>query len=234
MCENTTGWCFPRKGVLSEFNIHNPWPFAKAGLPFVLIGLGLTFLSIYASVPLVPFFFFALTLMTIYFFRDPKREPQTGPQEVVSPADGKVIGIDRLERDESPTGQPCTKISIFMSIFDVHVNRVPFDGIVADISYRPGAFLSADTDKASSANERNSVTLITPSGAKIVVAQIAGLIARRISCWIAKGDRVLKGQRFGLIRFGSRVELYLPQETVINVSLRDRVKAGLTLIGVMK
>jgi phosphatidylserine decarboxylase len=219
---------------LSGINIHNRWPIARAGLPFILVGLGLTFISLYASVPVVPFFFFALTLMTIYFFRDPQRSAKTGPQDIVSPADGKVIGIVRLGKDESPTGQPCTKISIFMSVFDVHVNRVPFDGMVADISYRPGAFLSADTDKASSANERNSITLITASGEKIGVAQIAGLIARRISCWIAKGDRVCKGQRFGLIRFGSRVELYLPGEAIISVSIGDRVKAGLTLIGVMK
>lgn len=219
---------------MNSLLINNRWPVARAGLPFILAGLGLTFLALYVSLPFLPFLFFAITLMTVYFFRDPERIAPAAPGDVLSPADGKVIGIESLDGDKSPTGEPCWKISIFMSVFDVHVNRIPYDGLVADINYRPGAFLSADTDKASSANERNSVTLQIESGRTVVVAQIAGLIARRISCWIGKGERVSRGQRFGLIRFGSRVELYLPDDVRIHVNLRQRVRAGITLIGVLR
>ncbi len=169
--------------------------------------------------------------MTIYFFRDPQRNSDCGPEDILSPADGKVIGIESIASEDSPSGMPCFKISIFMSIFDVHVNRIPFGGVVSNISYRPGAFLSANLDKASRDNERNSIILDSGKGRIIAVAQIAGLVARRIACWLRRGDRVEKGQRFGLIRFGSRVELFIPTDARVLVKRNQRVVAGTTLMG---
>ncbi|NCO60640.1 MAG: phosphatidylserine decarboxylase family protein [Deltaproteobacteria bacterium CG_4_8_14_3_um_filter_51_11] len=216
---------------MNTLDVNNRWPIAKAGLPFILTGLGLTFLSALFQMPVLPFLFFSLTLMTIYFFRDPNRKSDCGPEDIISPADGKVIAIEAVDSEDSPSGMPCTKISIFMSIFDVHVNRIPFGGIISDISYRPGAFLSANLDKASRDNERNSVILDSGIGRKIAVAQIAGLVARRIACWLETGERVEKGQRFGLIRFGSRVELFIPADARVRVELNQRVVAGTTIMG---
>jgi phosphatidylserine decarboxylase len=224
---------FLRKEILNRFLIYNRWPVAKAGMPFILLGLTLTFLAIYAAIPVLPFPLFALTLLTIYFFRDPERQSNGRPEEIVSPADGKIIGIETLKDEASPIGAPCIKISIFMSVFDVHVNRIPLTGVIAYIKYRKGAFFSADLDKASSENERNSITIDTQTGEKIAVVQIAGLVARRISCWVREGDSVQKGQRFGLIRFGSRVELFLPAGSVVLAKMRQRVVAGKTLLGVL-
>lgn len=173
----------------------------------------------------------ALTLFVLYFFRDPDREADVPEKGVVTPADGRVLGVWNLETVENPLGTKAVKVSVFMSLFDVHVNRIPARGTIAEISYRPGAFFAANLDKASEKNEQNVVTLETQDGRRIVFVQIAGLIARRIACWVREGDQVKGGQRFGLIRFGSRVDVFLPEGSRVEVQPRQRVKAGTTILG---
>lgn len=171
-----------------------------------------------------------LTLFVIWFFRNPQRTTPADQRLVISPADGKVIRIEETASDEMP-GRSFRKISIFMNVFNVHVNRMPCAGEVFSIRYRPGKFLSADLDKASEQNERNAVLLRMADGREIITIQIAGLIARRIVCWLKEGMKVQKGERFGLIRFGSRVEVFLPPEANILIKVGDKVKAGETPIG---
>ncbi|EFK10554.1 phosphatidylserine decarboxylase [delta proteobacterium NaphS2] len=214
-----------------ENRINNTLPVAREGFPFIFIGivifvivacLGWTILTIMAGI---------LTLFVIYFFRDPERRPSTEKNAVVTPADGRVLEIRPVEGKDNPLGRPATKVSIFMSIFNVHVNRIPVGGTITDISYHAGKFLSADLDKASEQNENNRVTLQTPDSKEILIIQIAGLVARRIVCWMNKGDAVVTGQRFGLIRFGSRLEVFLPIDSRMVVQVQQKVKAGETIIG---
>ena len=146
----------------------------------------------------------------MFFFRDPERVQPNIPNAVLTPADGRILAVKQIDHSNNPLGAPGLKISIFMSVFNVHVNRIPVGGSIEKIDYHAGQFFSANLDKASEQNENNRVTLRTPDAQKIVVIQIAGLIARRIVCWITEGDRVDRGQRFGLIRFGSRLEAFLP------------------------
>jgi phosphatidylserine decarboxylase len=148
----------------------------------------------------------------------------------VSPADGKVILIEDVV-DHAFTGGPAYKISIFMNVFNVHVNRIPCDGLVDRIIYTPGKFYSADSEQGALHNEYCAAILSTSSGKKIAFVQIAGLIARRIVCWLEPQDTVQRGRRFGLIRFGSRVDLYLPKETEVKVTLGQKVTAGETILG---
>jgi phosphatidylserine decarboxylase len=171
-----------------------------------------------------------ITLFVIWFFRNPERHAPDVPKMVISPADGKVIRIEDVERNDLIVGR-FKKISIFMNVFNVHVNRVPYSGQVRSIVYHEGLFLSANLDKASDNNERNSVVIRTDDGRDIMAVQIAGLIARRIVCWIKEGMGVSKGERFGLIRFGSRVEVYLPFDSTVAVKVGDRVRAGETPLG---
>jgi phosphatidylserine decarboxylase len=173
----------------------------------------------------------ALTLFVLYFFRDPDREAEAEQKAVLTPADGRVLGVWNLERGDNPLGTRAVKVSVFMSLFNVHVNRIPAKGRITKILYRPGAFFAANLDKASEKNEQNAVTLDTREGKQIVFVQIAGLIARRIACWVREGDEVQAGQRFGLIRFGSRVDVYMPQGSRVEVRPRQRVKAGATILG---
>ena len=172
-----------------------------------------------------------LTLFIMYFFRDPDRKSQVPQGAILSPADGKIIDVRAVQSDENPLQVPAIKISIFMSVFDVHVNRIPVDGTVTRISYHPGRFFAANLDKASSDNESNRILLEARDGRKILVIQIAGLIARRIACWVEETDAVQAGQRFGLIRFGSRVEVFAPEPTRTAVKIGQRVRAGQTILG---
>jgi phosphatidylserine decarboxylase len=151
---------------------------------------------------------------------------------VVSPADGKVIKIETVQNSRFYDG-PSRKISIFMSIFNVHVNRVPFEGKITKIAYFPGKFFSANLDKASRDNEHNAVFLETEGGRRLCFVQIAGLVARRIICNIQEEDAVERGQRFGLICFGSRLDIYLPENTNIHVKLGDSVFAGTSILGTL-
>jgi phosphatidylserine decarboxylase len=200
------------------------------GLPFI-IPLGMVMLvTIIAGFTWIAVPLLFLTLFIIWFFRNPERTMPENPLQIISPADGKVIGIEEVTGDQHLENS-LLKISIFMNVFNVHVNRIPFSGEVSSIRYKPGKFLSANLDKASALNERNTVLIRTDDGREIRVVQIAGLIARRIVCWLKEGMKVTKGERFGLIRFGSRVELFLPLGSTLFVKKGDKVKAGETPIG---
>lgn len=218
---------------MDNSRINNKWPLAKEGLPFVLIGCVVTVLLFYTGLVLLSVMTGILSLFTIFFFRDPYRNNDTDSKAVLTPADGTVLDIRHIENENNPLGEPAIKVSIFMSIFDVHVNRIPIAGTVRKIMYHPGKFFRANLDKASEYNENNKVILETADSRRIVVIQIAGLIARRIVCWIKVGDQVETGQRFGLIRFGSRLEVYLPFDSRVTAQPRQKVKAGKTVIGYM-
>jgi phosphatidylserine decarboxylase len=204
---------------------------AREGIPFVACGWAVTILLYYLTPWPLSATALLLTLFIMYFFRDPDRKSQVPQGSILSPADGKIIDVRAVQSDENPLQVPAIKISIFMSVFDVHVNRIPVDGTVTRISYHPGRFFAANLDKASSDNESNRILLETRDGRKILVIQIAGLIARRIACWVEETDAVRAGQRFGLIRFGSRVEVYAPEPTRTAVKTGQRVRAGQTILG---
>ena len=200
------------------------------GIPFI-IPLGvITLIAFFAGFTWIAALFLLLTLFVTWFFRNPERAAPENPLLLISPADGKVIGIEEVPSVEHPD-RTILKISIFMNIFNVHVNRIPLSGEVCSVRYKPGKFLSADLDKASALNERNTLLIRTEDGREIRVVQIAGLIARRIVCWLKEGMKVTRGERFGLIRFGSRVELFLPRGTMLRVKKGDKVRAGETPIG---
>ena len=200
---------------------------------------GYLFIGIFALVSLVLFIIWrplgwigvVLTLWCVYFFRDPARVTPVRDGLVVAPADGKISSV-ALAVPPAELGlgsESVPRVSIFMSVFDVHVNRSPVSGEVERIVYRPGKFLSADLDKASEDNERNALVIRTPSG-RYGVVQIAGLVARRIVCFVKEGQLVSTGERFGLIRFGSRVDVYLPAGTKPLVAVGQYALGGETVI----
>jgi phosphatidylserine decarboxylase len=166
-----------------------------------------------------------LAAFIFYFFRDPERVIPADPGAVVAPADGRVVVVT----DESNAGRPGKRISIFLAIWNVHVNRSPAAGSIANLNYRPGKFYAAMRPSASADNEQNVITLATDSG-EIVFKQIAGLIARRVVCWKKAGDRVERGERIGLVRFGSRADLWLPRDSELLVKVGDHVKGGSSVV----
>ena len=198
------------------------------GLPFIFFTTvaTLTFALLdcwfVATVLLVALFF------VLNFFRDPERVVPQEPGVAVSPADGKVIKVETMR--DPMTGEDRTAICVFMNVFNVHVNRMPVAGRIARISYFGGKFLNASFDKASTDNERNSLLIEDGDGRSWTMVQIAGLIARRIICWGEEGDSLGRGQRFGLIKFGSRVDLYLPVEYEPIVRIGDKVFAGQSIL----
>jgi phosphatidylserine decarboxylase len=202
----------------------------KEGLPFIFSLGGGAVIAFAAGWSVLAVLLFLMTLFVSWFFRNPERQMPDGVRQVISPADGKVIRIEEVSKEDEP-GKRLIKISIFMNVFSVHVNRVPYSGEVAAIRYRTGKFISANLDKASAFNERNLLLIRTDDGREIMVAQIAGLIARRIVCWVKEGMQVKKGERFGMIRFGSRVEVYLPPDSRLCVKIGEKVRAGETPIG---
>lgn len=202
------------------------------GLPFIIPLAGATVLAFVAGFNGIGLVLLGMTAFVTWFFRNPQRSAPENGRLIISPADGRVIRIEEAASDELP-GVAFKKISIFMNVFNVHVNRIPCSGEVRFIRYRAGKFLSADLDKASAQNERNIILLRTADGHEMMMVQIAGLIARRIVCWLKEGMQVRRGDRFGLIRFGSRVELFLPIESTILVRTGDKVRAGETPIGEM-
>lgn len=207
----------------------NRLPVAAEGIPFIA-GSGAVFLLAYLTGWIMSaLFFMALTLFILWFFRNPERNIPLGKDLIVSPADGKIIVINN-EMEDRILKKKRIKISIFMNLFNVHVNRVPCSGRVVDILYNPGRFLSANKDKASLENEQNAVVLETPEGDQVLFVQIAGLIARRIVCRLHKGEQVETGERFGLIRFGSRVDVYLPEDAAVKVSVGQKVKGGESIL----
>ena len=206
------------------------FPIDRAGIPFIGIAAFATAVFALLGIAVLALSGLLATLFVCYFFRDPDRVTPVLEGGVVSPADGKVIKVERLENTRFVEG-PCQKISIFMSIFNVHVNRIPFDGRIGKIEYYPGNFFSANLDKASRFNEHNAVYLETGNGQTLCFVQIAGLVARRIICRIQEGGAVFRGQRFGLICFGSRLDVYLPVDAQVTVTVGDVVSAGTSLIG---
>jgi len=176
----------------------------------------------------IAFIFAVFTFFTIYFFRDPIRRIPGEPQSVVSPADGTIVAIEEFET--SPHYDcPCKRISIFLSIFNVHVNRSPYEGTVESITYKPGQFLDARKSDTSELNEANTLRMTTAKG-PMTVRQISGLVARRIICKVEVGETLAKGEKFGMIKFGSRTELYLPVDAQICVTLKDKVQGGATVV----
>jgi phosphatidylserine decarboxylase len=173
-----------------------------------------------------------VTLFVCWFFRDPDRDIPADEKSLISPADGRVIVVEHHPGGEYISG-PCIKVSIFMNVFNVHVNRIPFGGIVEKVIYTPGRFINASFDKASIHNERNALVVRTPEGMQYAVVQIAGLIARRIVNCVKAGEVVHKGDRYGMIQFGSRLDLYLPRDFNVAVKVGQKTKAGATIIGAM-
>jgi phosphatidylserine decarboxylase len=191
------------------------------GLPPLVLG-GVAFLAHWILVAIV---LLCLAAFVFYFFRDPERVIPSEPGAVVSPADGRVVVVT----DEDYGGRPGKRISIFLAIWNVHVNRSPAAGTILKMDYRPGKFLAAMMARASTENEQNVISLSTASG-EMVFKQIAGLIARRVVCWKKAGDTVLRGERIGLVRFGSRVDLWVPRDAEILVTLGDNVKGGSSVL----
>jgi phosphatidylserine decarboxylase len=173
-----------------------------------------------------------LAAFVAYFFRDPEREIPAGERIILAPADGKVVAIKPFPDWKGPFGEPLVRISIFLSVFDVHVNRAPIAALVQDVSHSPGRFRAAWEEEASRANEQTVVRFATADG-DVWVKLIAGLIARRIVCRVKPGQKVEAGERIGLIRFGSRVDCILPEAAVLRVRRGQTVKGGSTILGVI-
>jgi phosphatidylserine decarboxylase len=219
---------------LEAKKIDNKLPIAREGIPFILTGIGLTCVFLILDLLVLAIPLAVLTSFIIFFFRDPERNLVNSEKAVLTPADGKIIAIERLANGDNRFPDTAVKLSIFMSVFNAHINRIPVGGRINQLTYHPGKFFSANLDKASLHNENNMVLLETDNREKIVLVQVAGLIARRIVCWVKAGDYVKAGQRFGLIRFGSRLEVYLPPDSTITVRKGEKVKAGQTIIGYLR
>lgn len=203
---------------------------AREGYPFIVFIAFATLIAAVLEYELLALLLLFSTGFVFYFFRDPERIIPDAEDGVVSPADGKVILVEKIF-DDRFVHEHVYKVSIFMSVFDVHVNRLPFAGVVEKIQYAAGSFYAANTDQGGLANEHCAVILSTPKNFRYAVVQVAGLVARRIVCWAEKGDTIERGSRFGLIRFGSRVDIYLPQQMQLEVRSGQRVRAGETVIG---
>jgi phosphatidylserine decarboxylase len=210
----------------------NRIPVAVEGWPFIIPLAIFTLLLFVFGWEIVGFILLTLTLFVSFFFRDPKRTVPEWESVVVSPADGKVVAIkDIYEPDYLQ--QDVKQISIFLSIFNVHVNRAPVGGTIETVKYNPGKFHIAAIEKASLENEQTAM-VIADGNRKILVKQIAGIIARRIVCYAKPGDVIQKGERYGMIRFGSRVDIFLPKDSEIKVNLGDKVKGARDIIALLK
>ncbi|MDX1776512.1 MAG: phosphatidylserine decarboxylase family protein [Desulfobulbales bacterium] len=205
-------------------------PIAREGYPFIAFIAFVSLVFALLEYEFVSLIALLLTGFVCYFFRDPERITPAADDAVVSPADGKVILVEKIF-DDRFVNEHVYKVSIFMSVFEVHVNRLPFTGTVEKIQYTAGSFYAANTDQGSLSNEHCALILTTAKDLRYAVVQVAGLVARRIVCWAEKGDTVESGSRFGLIRFGSRVDIYLPQKVQLEVRSGQRVRAGETIIG---
>lgn len=212
-----------------------PYPhpiIAREGWPFLLAALVIALALSLASWWVLAALAWVALLFMLQFFRDPPRNVPAEPNAVLSPADGRVVRVGNahdpyLDRD-------ALMISVFMNVFNVHSNRSPVDAGVAQTWYHPGSFVNAALDKASVDNERNALKLVTPAGVEITCVQIAGLIARRILCYVKPGDRLARGQRYGFIRFGSRVDLYLPPDAIPRASVGDKVYATRSIVAELR
>jgi len=211
----------------------NPYPhpiIAREGWPFLAISLILAIaVTVWCAVWSIPLWI--IFVFVLQFFRDPPREIPQDAGAVLSPADGRVIKVERTQ--DLYGKRDAILVSVFMNVFNVHSNRSPVDGKVEQVQYFPGKFVNADLDKASAENERNAVVLTTSDGRTVTFVQVAGLIARRILCYIKPGDTLARGQRYGFIRFGSRVDVYLPLDAQVKVSIGDKVSATTTILAVL-
>ncbi len=208
-------------------------PLALEGFPFILFSGFATLTFSLLEWPVPALLCLLLTGFCIYFFRDPSRVLPEAANVIVCPADGKVILIQEID-DDRFLQERVQKVSIFMNVFNVHVNRIPLSGTVEHVRLVPGKFYSADKDKAALHNEYCALTLMTPGQQRYAVVQVAGLIARRIVCRAEKGDQVEAGDRFGMIRFGSRVDLYLPLSAKITTKVGEQVRAGESVLGLLE
>jgi phosphatidylserine decarboxylase len=211
-----------------------PWPhpvIAREGWPFLAVAfalaLAVTWFFGWWSLPL-----WLLALFILQFFRDPAREVPEDPRAVVSPADGRVVEVSRAQ--DPYLRREALKVSVFMNVFNVHSNRSPVDGVVKERWYFPGAFVNAALDKASLENERNALWLQTRDGRDVTCVQVAGLIARRILCYVGSGAELARGQRFGFIRFGSRVDVYLPLDAEVKAAIGEKVYAAESVLAWLK
>ncbi|MDL1959024.1 MAG: phosphatidylserine decarboxylase family protein [Deltaproteobacteria bacterium] len=204
-------------------------PVAKEGVPFIGIAVLVAVIFALLNWSVTAIVFFVIAGFILFFFRDPERIIPSGSGLVLSPADGRVIDIAEDNRD-SLHGKDVRRISIFMNIFNVHVNRAPIMGEVRQISYQPGSFWPADRKRALLENERNAVLILGEDEMELTVVQVAGIIARRIVCWVKVGDSIKIGERFGLICFGSRLDVYVPKNVSVLVKKGDRARAGQTVL----
>ena len=200
---------------------------AREGWPFLAIAFAVAALaswySVAWSIPL-----WVVALFVLQFFRDPGRVAAGDAKTVVSPADGRIVAVEKAH--DPYLDRETVKVSVFMNVFNVHSNRAPVDGEVKQLWYHRGSFLNAALDKASIENERNALWIHADAGADVVCVQVAGLIARRILCYVKDGERLLRGQRYGFIRFGSRLDVYLPPGASIKAALGDKVYAATTVL----
>lgn len=208
-----------------------PYPLiAKEGWPFIIGSLVISILAtiwcIWWSLPL-----WLVTVFVVQFFRDPARDIPTAPADVLSPADGRIVVVEKTV--DPYRGVNALKISVFMNVFNVHSNRCPIDGKVERVDYFKGSFINADADKASEQNERNAVLAVTSTGRPVTFVQIAGLVARRILCYVNENDLLHRGDRYGFIRFGSRVDVYLPEDATSLVAIGDKVRASSTVLATL-
>jgi phosphatidylserine decarboxylase len=204
-------------------------PIAREGYPFIIPPALVAFGFWWYSYPWISFLFLLISVGIALFFRNPERATPEDVEIALAPADGRVVQIEQNIQSRNIPDRNLTRISIFMSIFDVHVNRWPVSGAVRKITHVPGGFVDARDPAASLTNEHNSIVLDTADG-PIEVVQIAGMIARRIACWVREGDQVRQGERLGLIRFGSRLDVYLPENFTFTVDIGMKVSAGVTII----
>lgn len=203
---------------------------AREGWPFLAIAvIAAIAVTIWCAAWSIPLWIIALFILQ--FFRDPPREIPQISNAVLSPADGRIVAVERAH--DPYVQREAIKISVFMNVFNVHSNRSPVDGTVQQIWYYPGKFVNADLDKASTDNERNAMWLKTRSGVDVTSVQVAGLIARRILCYVKAGDVLTRGQRYGFIRFGSRVDVYLPLNANVIASIGDKVAATTSILAVL-
>ena len=204
---------------------------AREGWPFLAIAVVIALLASHFVPGILSLLAWIAALFVLQFFRDPARVIPQDENAVLSPADGRVI---KVERTQDPYGErEAILVSVFMNVFNVHSNRSPMDCTIQKIEYFPGKFVNADLDKASTHNERNAIVAQTGDGQMITFVQVAGLIARRILCYVREGDTLARGQRYGFIRFGSRVDVYLPLTATVKVAIGDKVSATTTILAVL-
>lgn len=202
---------------------------AREGWPIIAGAAAATIILWLLDWDTLAFIALLATVFCVQFFRDPARELPADPRAVVSPVDGRVCRVDRSVVNPE-TGEECRRVCIFMNVFNVHSQKAPVSGAVEKVTYTPGLFLNADLDKASTDNERNAVTVRIADGRRVTFVQIAGLVARRIICYAQVGDQLERGERYGFIRFGSRVDVYLPMDCEITAQLGDKMVGNMSTI----